>query len=135
MIILLHVGILGDENMAIDKKYSLVAVLIIFLLNITPVLSYSLTGTWQANAGSGYYYFRQAGNQFWWLGEESDSSPNWCNVAYGTISGNTIKVNWADVPKGNIMNKGKLTINIVSDDYLEIVGNPSPFGASAFTRV
>lgn len=117
------------------RQYILVTILLVFLLNITPVLGYSLTGVWQADAGSGYYYFRQVGNQFWWLGEESDSGPNWCNVAYGTISGDTIKVNWADVPKGNIMNKGKLTIDIMSNDELQIVGNPAPFGASAFTRV
>jgi hypothetical protein len=120
--------------MARNKKYGLAAALTIFLLNTIPVLCYDLTGVWQANAGGGYYYFRQEGSQVWWLGEQSDSSPNWCNVAYGMISGDTIKVNWADVPKGNIMNHGKLTIQILSDNALQIVGNPAPFGATSFSR-
>lgn len=89
-----------------------------------------LTGSYWAQPDGGYY-IRQVGNQIYWFGEnrgcEIDPQSNdvtcadpsiWANVAYGTINGNTIDVNWADVPKGKSMNSGTAKL---------IVSNAPPF--------
>jgi hypothetical protein len=81
-----------------------------------------LTG-WYFAQPDGWYYIRQVGNQIYWFGEEGEflfdaeqkmKKPQWANVAYGTINGNVIDVNWADVPKGQSMNSGtaKLIVSL-----------------------
>ena len=68
-----------------------------------------LTG-WYWAEPDGVYYIRQLGNQIYWLGESGhrfgEYPLGWSNVAYGTINGNVVDVNWADVPKGQNMNSG-----------------------------
>ncbi len=93
----------------------------------------SLTGVWNGDDG-GKYYLRQLGNTLWWYGELNPTSPNWSNVAHGTISGDTIQLEWADVPKGGIMQNGALTLKVVSNNELQAVYKSGGFGGSKWTR-
>lgn len=99
-----------------------------------PPNQYSLDGVF--SGGGGKYYLRQIGNEILWYGEEDAVSPNWSNVAHGTISGNTITVKWADVPKGSIRQSGNLVIRIDSNDALVLTQQTGEFfGTDTWTRV
>jgi hypothetical protein len=41
---------------------------------------------------------------------------------------------WADVPKGKIMQSGTLTLNIVSNYHLQAIQKTGGFGDSLWTR-
>jgi hypothetical protein len=111
-------------------------VLMALLALIMPVICQDLSGKWQANVGGGFYYIRQMGNQLFWLGEQRDSNPDWCNVAQGPINGDIINLRWADVPKGGIMNGGELVLQIISSNELKIINmERGGFGADSFRRV
>lgn len=53
------------------------------------------------------------------MSDRSQSPENlgrvWNNVARGEISGLTINVEWADVPRGEILGEGTLTLEIEDD--------------------
>lgn len=115
--------LLGDGT----KLTSLVSI------NSSQSLNADLTGVWSCDDG-GTYYIRQLGNIIWWYGEPSDSPGQWSNVAKGTISGNTINLDWADVPKGSTMNNGILVLTIVSNDKLTATQQTGGFGGSTWTR-
>jgi hypothetical protein len=74
-----------------------------------------LTGTYHGD-DHGVYYVREIGNNIYWYGQEADqygnakSNPSWSNIAFGTINGNAITLNWADVPNGKTSNSGTLTL-------------------------
>ncbi|MFH1196633.1 MAG: hypothetical protein V1720_13105 [bacterium] len=89
---------------------------------------YNLDGVFEG--GGGKYYIRQLGNDVLWYGEEVAESPAWSNVAHGVISGNTITVLWADVPKGFIMQSGNLVIQINSNDELVLLEQTGEFFAT-----
>jgi hypothetical protein len=92
-----------------------------------------LTGVWSCDDG-GKYYIRQLGNKIWWYGESNPNSPGWSNVMYGTISGNTIDGNWADVPKGGTLNNGMMKLKIESNNKLSAIQKTGGFGGSVWTR-
>src|SRR5262245_50394127 len=81
-----------------------------------------LTGTWFADDG-GAYYIRQVGNTLWWNGmSENGQGSSFANVFRGTIKGDTIIGDWADVPRGQTLNSGALILRIVniSPDQIEL---------------
>jgi hypothetical protein len=95
---------------------------------------YNLDGVF--SGGGGKYYLRQLGNEILWYGEEDAVAPTWSNVAHGVIKGNTITVKWADVPKGEIMQSGNLTIKINSNDELVLTKQTGEFFATdTWTRI
>lgn len=96
--------------------------------------SVDLTGVWECDDG-GIYYIRQLDNKIWWYGENNSNNPYFSNVAAGTISGHTISLEWADVPKGATMNSGTLVL-IVSKFYDKIsaIKKTEEFGGSLWTR-
>ena len=110
----------------------------------TPTDFGDLSGVWSGN-DAGFYYVRQIGDCVWWFGTEvRDFEPGvagqrgFANVAVGRVHGDTIDVEWADVPVGDIRGAGGLTIQ-VSDDgntltITEKLGEWT-FGGSVFTRV
>ena len=105
-----------------------------------------LTGAW-AGDDNGVYYIRQVGDCVWWFGTELvDIEPGltgqhgFANVASGRVVGTRIEVEWADVPMGNILGGGGLTLVYVEEDgHLVITerrGTWTPhFGATVFTRI
>ncbi|NPV63255.1 MAG: hypothetical protein HPY61_11615 [Methanotrichaceae archaeon] len=77
---------------------------------------------------------RQLGSTLWWYGERDSNNPSWSNVAKGTISGDTIHFDWADVPKGGALSSGILTLKIVSNNELQATEKTGGFGGSRWTR-
>ena len=94
---------------------------------------WDLTGVWNCDDG-GKYYLRQLGNTLWWYGERDPNDPSWSNVAKGYISGNSIHLEWADVPKGDYLLNGTLTLHIVSDNELQATEKTGIFGGSIWVR-
>jgi hypothetical protein len=82
--------------------------------------SFDLTGSWTADDG-GIYYVRQLGNTIWWAGLSTDSPQGvndfqrglrFTNIFRGTIEGNSINGTWTDVPRGQSLKSGTLTLRI-----------------------
>ena len=91
------------------------------------------TGVWNCDDG-GKYYVRQLETTVWWYGELDPNTPNWSNVMRGTISGDIIKADWTDVPKGSIMQYGNLVLQIASNNKLVAISKTGGFGGSVWTR-
>jgi hypothetical protein len=75
---------------------------------------------WNCDEG-GEYYIRQLGNRIWWFGEKDPNAPDWSNVMRGTLNGNTITADWADVPKGSVMQSGSLAFRVVSSNEINAI--------------
>ena len=60
---------------------------------------HDLNGNWLGELGHPYYITQQ-GDIVWWFGEAAPEEPQWANVAHGKIYGDTIELDWVDVPKG-----------------------------------
>jgi hypothetical protein len=104
-----------------------------------------LTGVWMGSEG-GYYYVRQVGACIWWFGTDvRDIEPGltdqagFANVASGRISGDRIDLEWADLPLGDTLGGGGLTLVYdAQNDVLTTIeqrGDWQPFGATTFTRI
>ncbi|MFH1196634.1 MAG: T9SS type A sorting domain-containing protein [bacterium] len=125
-------------------NYKNLLIICILALMIIPAVTFSQNGTEKTttysldgvfSGGGGLYYLRQLGDELLWYGEEDAVAPGWSNVAHGVISGNTITVLWADVPKGFIMQSGNLVIQINSDDELVLLEQTGEFfGTDLWTR-
>jgi hypothetical protein len=82
----------------------------------------------------------------WWFGTEVDDvqsgrlgQPGFANVASGRVDGALIQVEWADLPLGDILGGGGLTlVHDVANDRLLITeqrGDWRAYGASTLTRI
>lgn len=90
-----------------------------------------ITAVFHCNDG-GTYYVRQVGNQLWWYGESGDGGRSWSNVFNGTISGDTVQGNWADVPKGATRNSGYMTLRINGSNLFYATYQTGGFGGSVW---
>jgi hypothetical protein len=102
-----------------------------------------LTGIWSADDG-GLYYLRQLGSSLWWAGMSAQSplgandfqqGVGFTNVFRGTIAGNTISGEWADVPRGGILQQGVLTLDILSGSEIRKRAFSGGFGGSRWVRL
>ncbi|HEU5204047.1 MAG TPA: hypothetical protein VFU17_07115 [Candidatus Limnocylindrales bacterium] len=104
-----------------------------------------LTGVWLGSEG-GYYYVRQVGDCIWWFGTDvRDIEPGltdqsgFANVASGRVDGDRIDLEWADLPLGDTLGGGGLTLvyDAQNDTLTKIEqrGDWLPFGATTFTRI
>jgi hypothetical protein len=104
-----------------------------------------LTGVWRGD-DRGVYYIRQVGACVWWFGTEiREMEPGvlgqqgFANVATGRMDGTEIRMEWADLPIGDILGGGGLTLVYdPADDRLRITeqrGDWVPYGASTLTRI
>jgi hypothetical protein len=103
-----------------------------------------LTGAWSGD-DDGIYYLRQLGKTLWWSGMSnrngvpSQLGRDWNNVATGEIKDDlTIDLDWADVPRGEVMGYGTLLWKIVDDGtgnarLMKLSETGKPFGGSQFT--
>lgn len=103
-----------------------------------------LTGAWHGS-DDGIYYLRQIGTALWWSGMSGQAGPpaklgrEWNNVAMGQIKDDlTIALNWADVPRGQILGGGTLVWKIQDDGtgnvkLTKISETGSGFGGEVFT--
>jgi hypothetical protein len=80
----------------------------------------NLSGPWAGDDG-GIYYLRQVGSVLWWNGmSDRKGAPStlgrgWNNVARGQITALDVDVEWADVPRGDILGGGTLKLKIEED--------------------
>jgi hypothetical protein len=103
-----------------------------------------LTGAWLGD-DAGIYYLRQIGKTLWWSGMSGQSGPaaalgrEWNNVATGQIKADlTIELQWADVPRGEILGGGTLVWKVVDDGtgnakLTKVSETGSGFGGGVFT--
>ena len=68
-----------------------------------------LTGVWTANDG-GTYQVRLLGKTLWWVGRSADNGESWTNTFKGTLDGDVISGEWADVIRHG--GSGTLTLRI-----------------------
>jgi hypothetical protein len=80
----------------------------------------NLTGPW-AGDDDGIYYLRQLGSVLWWNGMSGRAGApatlgrEWNNVARGEIKDLAVDVQWADVPRGEILGGGTMNLKIQDD--------------------
>jgi S-formylglutathione hydrolase FrmB len=99
-----------------------------------------LTGDWAGDDG-GVYYIRQVGDQVWWTGMSGREGPSdelgrdYANVGHGTLDGEIIRLDFADVPRGNVWGQGNLTVRVEASDEgdLQLRVIAGDFSASALT--
>jgi protein gp37 len=90
-----------------------------------------LSGVWRDDVG-GQYILRQSGNTLvWW----DDRRPTVMNVFFGTISGSTIAGRWLDLPGGQLLSEGSITLRIESNDRLVKTGSSIAYGGTVLTRI
>ncbi|WP_143763247.1 hypothetical protein [Methanothrix harundinacea] len=92
----------------------------------TTAEAFDLTGDWGAEGAN--IYIRQVNDTVWWYAENSAEEPTWTSVAFGTVEGDTVSVNWADVPKGNATIMGTAVLKVLSEDELQLVDQTGGFG-------
>jgi len=99
----------------------------------------NITGCWDGNDG-GKYYMSQGthpeGEVVIWFGEQShrDGRPGFSNIAIGTRNGNTITLDWVDVPKGTASGQGTLRLNVDNAGTITRLNQTGGFGGSRWTR-
>jgi hypothetical protein len=104
-----------------------------------------LTGPWRGSEG-GVYYIRQVGDCVWWFGTDINGlepgltgQNGFANVASGRVDGTRIDVEWADLPAGDTLGGGGLSLVYdEANDRLTVTeqrGDWIPFGATTFTRI
>ena len=104
----------------------------------------ALTAAWSGDDG-GVYYIRQVGDCVWWFGTDvADIDPGktgqrgFSNVAAGRVDGTEIELEWADLPLGNILGGGGLTVAIIEGgDSLRVTEQRGAWGADlkSLTRI
>ncbi len=104
----------------------------------TPQDEINLTGTWTCD-DEGTYYVRQIGKTVWWIGMSPDDGKTWTNTFKGVIKKGEIVGDWADVPRGENMGSGSMTLSFrVQDGKVvelrreRLVGDG--FGGARWTR-
>ena len=102
---------------------------IVIAVLLSTTFAADLTGYWKASTGE-HIYIRQVNNTVWYYGEPAAKNENWTSVGYGTLQGNTVNLNWADVPKGNASLMGTLELNITSDKELQVINQTGGWGAN-----
>jgi hypothetical protein len=95
-----------------------------------------LTGVWEAD-DNGIYYLRETSDgRLWWFGTDVGRSTGntFSNVAVGQIDGDVIRLEWADVPYGTWLNRGKLILQLSADGHtLTKIEATGGFGGSTWT--
>ena len=101
--------------------------------SISPRSIDDLTGQWNCDDG-GTYFLRQIGNVLWWYGASADAGASWSNIFWGNIQGDQIAGEWADVPKGNILGGGEMSLVLESAFTLKVISKTGGFGGNTWNR-
>lgn len=91
-------------------------------------------GFWKSTGGN-LFWINVVENKVFWLGmnnktAEGELGENWCHVGNGKIKGNQIVLEWADIPVGLDNLNGKITIEIISETQMKVIGDSGNFGKS-----
>lgn len=102
-----------------------------------PHANVNWTGTWHAD-DVGTYYLRQIENTVWWLGLSHDQGRTFGNVFCGTVAGNVIRGDWADVPigAGGARSGGSLVLtgNTLASELIK-TSQTNFYGGSVWTKL
>lgn len=122
-----RIGELSDK-----KKSNSVPIINNQSTNSNPI--FDLTGIWQCNDGA-TYYIRQVGSEIYWMSELLVDVPKFCNVAYGNIQSNQVRIQYADIPKGTNRYFGTLILSISENGSRMIATTKNGnFGGSIWVR-
>ena len=98
-----------------------------------------MTGVWTADDG-GKYYIRQMQDCVWWFGTElqevgDGDQPGFANVAFGRVVDREVRLEWADVPLGDILGGGTLILQVSGDgsQLTKASETGTGFGANTWT--
>jgi hypothetical protein len=102
-----------------------------------------LSGSWAGDDG-GIYYLRQLNSILWWNGMSERGGTlarlgkDWNNVARGQIKSLAIDVEWADVPRGEALGNGTMSLKIEDDGtgnvrIVKVTETGTGFGNSVWT--
>jgi hypothetical protein len=95
----------------------------------------NLTGLWVGDDGGNYYIRHTEDGEIWWLGVALESPTRFSNVARGTIEGNSIQLDWVDVPWGRTGGGGVLTLRVASNGRsLTRLNQTGDFGGANWVR-
>jgi len=108
--------------------------LIILAVFLGTTLASDLTGDWRASTGENFF-IRQANNTVWIYGESIPTNGNWTSLAYGTLEGNKVSLDWADVPKGNASLMGTLKLNVTTDNELKVIDQTGGWGGKEWKQI
>lgn len=92
-----------------------------------------LSGTWGISDG-GTCYIRQDGNSIWFLWIRPLFDITLATTFFGTVDGNNISGNWADIPFGNRRCSGDLKL-VVSDDNIRLFPLAGPFSTLLWRKL
>jgi hypothetical protein len=114
-------------------------VLLAVLLSST-AMALDLTGNWKATLGAEAvsgpdFYIRHIGDSVWMYGEDMTADPTWTSVANGTVIGDKVELNWADVPIGKANLYGTLLLNITSDNELKVLNQTGGWGGETWDQM
>ncbi|MEZ0368183.1 MAG: hypothetical protein ACAI44_03750 [Candidatus Sericytochromatia bacterium] len=130
-----YIGEIGDENWKREQKLDLHEIEFPHVLAVMPQpAEYNLSGIWQSNDG-GKYYIRHDGNKLIWYGQEKPVSPDWANIAYGSVNGKNASLYWADMPKGDAEGYGHISLKAIDHDHLIRTDAGGGFGGTKWERV
>jgi len=107
---------------------------IILAVFLGTTLALDLTGDWRASTGENFF-IRQANNTVWIYGESIPTNGNWTSVAYGSLEGNKVSLDWADVPKGNASLMGTLKLNVTSDNEQQVIDQTGGWGGKEWKQI
>ena len=114
------------------NKYCRLLVIAAFLT--TTALAVDLTGYWTVSPDVDIY-IKQIDNDVWWYCESVGVDPSWTSVANGTVDGSTVNLRWVDVPKGDNDLDGTLTLNITSDDEMQVIDQTGNWGGEDWKEI
>ena len=89
-----------------------------------------LTGEWTDDNG-GCYRIRQIHNNIFW---NMDARPRVVNVFTGYLAGNIITGTLVDVPGGDLMGNGTLSLKVESNDLMVKIDQSGDYGGNIWYR-
>jgi hypothetical protein len=90
-----------------------------------------LTGTWKDDNGA-IYFIHQIDHDIYW---SMENLPKVRNVFVGIQSGVYFTGKWIDLPGGNIVGSGTMTLQVTSSDrFIKIDQTRGPYGGNVWTR-
>jgi hypothetical protein len=96
-----------------------------------------LTGAWEASDDGIYYLYHTADDCIWWFGTDvgRTTGNTFSNVAVGHLDGDLIRLQWSDVPWGNLLGSGTLSLQVSADgNTLTRIEATGGFGGATWTR-
>jgi hypothetical protein len=115
-------------------------IVVLAVLLSSTAMALDLNGNWKATLDSEVisgpdFYIRQIGDSVWMYGEDLSADPTWISVANGTVIGNTVEFNWADVPKAESTLYGTLLLDITSDNELKVLNQTGGWGGETWDKM